>query len=318
MTAQDRILKGTDLATGPYILGTMDFGEKIAPETAAQIVQTAREAGITMYDTSNHYVNGTSEEVLGEIVKPFRDDILITTKAGSQGGEHPLGAEVIRAEVEKSLARLQTDRIDLYLLHRPDWSTPIEETLGVLHELVAEGKIRHLGQSNYAAWQIADFIHRSGDKPAPIVSQQSYNMLARRLEEEYAACAQAFGVPTVVYNPLAGGLLSGKYDLNVERSGTRFEKSWWNNTYWNEPHFAAVEKFKGIADSAGWTPAELALRWVKNQPLVDAVLFGATSVAQLQENLRILDGPAPSADMLEAIDEVWFSTLRGPAMGYNR
>ncbi|MFW2514047.1 aldo/keto reductase [Demequina sp. SO4-13] len=318
MSSSDRILKGTDLDVGPYILGTMDFGEKIDPATAAEIVGVARELGITMFDTSNHYVGGRSEEVLGEIVKPYRDEILITTKAGSQGGERPLSAPVIRKEVDKSLARLQTDYIDLYMLHRPDWSTPIDETLGVLHELIDEGKLRHLGQSNYAAWQIADFIHRSGDKRAPIVAQQSYNMIARRLEEEYAACAETFGVPTVVYNPLAGGLLSGKYDLAEERSGTRFEKSWWRDTYWNEPHFAAVEKLKLIADEAGWTPVELALRWVRHQDLVDAVLFGATSVGQLRENIKILDGPAPDEGMREKIDDVWFSMLRGPAMAYNR
>lgn len=318
MARSDRILKGTDLDIGPYILGTMDFGEKIDPDTARDIVLAAREAGITMFDSSNHYVQGRSEEVLGEIVKSFRDEILITTKAGSQGGERPLSAPVIRQEVEDSLVRLQTDYVDLYLLHRPDWATPIEETLGVLHELIDEGKIRHLGQSNYAAWQIVDFIRRCGDKRAPIVSQQSYNMLARRLEEEYEKCAIAFDFPTVVYNPLAGGLLSGKYDLNEERAGTRFEKTWWNDTYWNEPHFAAIERLRVIADQAGWTPAELALRWVKNQPLVDVVLFGATSTAQLQENLRIMSGPAPDESMKKEIDDVWLSMLRGPAMGYNR
>ena len=313
-----RTLRGTDLDVGPYILGTMDFGGQVDEDTARQLVDIALDHGITMFDTSNHYVQGRSEEVLGRILAPIRDEVLIATKVGSQGGERPLSAPVIRDEVDRSLQRLKTDRIDLYYLHRPDWNTPIDETLEVLQELVEEGKLRYLAQSNYAAWQIADFVHRAGDAPAPTVSQQCYNLLARRLEEEYEACAEAFDIPTIAYNPLAGGLLTGKHDLEAgPPAGTRFEAKWYRETYFNQPHFDAVAQLKVVAEDAGWTLTDMALRWLKHQPMVDSILVGASKVAHLEQNLVALEGPAPDEDMRAAIDEAW-RPLRGAAMAYNR
>src|SRR5690606_29291358 len=159
-------LAGTDMTAGRIIFGTMTFGAQVDEAEATQMVQVCRDAGITMFDTSNNYANGESEEILGRIVKPFRDEVLISTKGGSNVDQEDetlrgLGREAVTKSVEGSLKRLGMDHIDVYYLHRPDRNTPIEETLAALNELIEAGKIRAIGQSNFAAWQIAKMVYIS-------------------------------------------------------------------------------------------------------------------------------------------------------------
>ena len=315
----------TSLEAGRAVLGTMTFGSQVARSEAEAMVGRCRDAGVVMFDTANTYNGGRSEEMLGEIVAPFRDEVQIATKVGSQGpgpsGEGPLAPASIRREVDASLQRLGIDHIDLYYLHRPDWTTPIEETLATLQELVEEGKVGHLGQSNYAAWQMMEMLHiadREGWQPITF-SQPMYNLIARRVEEEYVAFNERHPLQTLVYNPLAGGLLTGKHEPGAgPDENTRFAlNDNYRDRYWNAAMFTAVEALSGIAAEAGVTLTDLALQWLLAQPLVSGIILGASRMEHLEANLQAMDGPAPSPDVCEKVDEVWRS-LRGPVPAYNR
>jgi aryl-alcohol dehydrogenase-like predicted oxidoreductase len=307
-------------------IGTLAFGAKIDQSQAAEIVHRSLDAGVTKFDTANIYNAGRSEEILGRILTPFRDRVQIATKVGSPSGpelannEAPLSRNAIRKAVDASLRRLNTDYIDLYYLHRPDWATPIEETLETLDELVRGGKVRAVGQSNFAAWQGCEMLclaERNG-WPRVGVAQQMYNLLARRLEDEYLPFARRFTVSTVAYNPLAGGLLTGKYRPDREpEPGSRFAQALYRQRYWNRTQLEAVEALREVASDAGVTLMELSLRWLWSRPGVDGVIVGASSLPQLEENLSSLQGPALGQEVEERVDEVW-KRLGGVAPPYNR
>jgi aryl-alcohol dehydrogenase-like predicted oxidoreductase len=312
---------------GPAVLGTMTFGDQTDEAAARRMIEIAREAGVRMFDTANTYNAGRSEEMLGRIVAPFRDDVLIASKVGNRGSDGAsapsgqLRPDAIRLEVEGSLRRLGTDRLDLYYLHRPDWSTPMEETLGACEELVRSGKIRAVGLSNYAAWQFMEALAlaRTNDWSRIIYSQPMYNILARRPDEEYGKFSAQHGIRNIVFNPLAGGLLTGKHRLAEGPSAeTRFAlRASYRDRYWTKEYFDAVNRLDRIAADAAISLVALALRWLDAQPLVHRVLLGASTVQQLTENLRALVGPAPDAETLRRCDEVWQS-LRGVAPAYNK
>lgn len=318
--------KGTGITTGRVVFGTMTFGAQVDESEATAMVERCREAGITMFDTSNNYNGGRSEEILGRIVKPYRSEILISTKGGStveqsDASVKGLSRQAVLKAVDGSLARLGVDYLDVYYLHRPDRVTPIEETLETLAELVAAGKIRHLGQSNFAAWQIAEinYLARANGWPPMLVSQQMYSLIARRIEAEYVEAADRLRLTTVAYNPLAGGLLTGKHSLaSAPAGGTRFAKEIYRDRYWNETQFQAIERLKAIAATAGLTLIELAFRWVLGRPATGAMLLGASSPEQLRANLKAIDGPPIDAATLEACDAVWNDLLAGAAPAYNR
>lgn len=318
-------LAGTDLTVGRVVFGTMTFGAQVDEAEASRMVQTCRDAGITMFDTSNNYAGGASEEILGRIVKPFRDEVVISTKGGSHVDQADpslagLSRKALRHAVDGSLRRLGVDHIDVYYLHRPDWNTPIEETLAALEEIVASGKVRHIGQSNFAAWQIAEMIYLAqlNGWPEIRISQPMYNLLGRRVEAEYEACARRLGLTSITYNPLAGGLLTGKHRPDqAPEQGTRFSKPIYRDRYWNDAQFAAVEKLRSVAEGADLTLVELALRWVGTRPLSDGMLLGASRQEQLEANLQAMEGPSLDDEVMTACDEVW-EDLRGSAPDYNR
>lgn len=315
---------GTDLHISRLVLGTMTFGSQADEAEARSMVELALDAGITMFDTANKYSDGRSEEILGRVLGSARDEVLIATKAFNPMGDGPhdrgLSAPAIRKAIDASLDRLDTSYVDLYYLHQPDWSVPIDETLGVMNELVEAGKVRHIAVSNYAAWQIADIRCRSeangwGDVR---ISQQMYNLLARRVEEEYAAFSADAGMIDIVYNPLAGGLLTGKH--RPDRSpaeGTRFTWDLYRDRYWHGEQFEAVRELSKVADDAGLSLIELSLQWLLGRELTDAVVLGASSSDQLEQNLSAADGPALDAETSQRCDQVW-ERLRGVAPAYNR
>jgi aryl-alcohol dehydrogenase-like predicted oxidoreductase len=321
-----RAVPGTDLRIGRAVLGTMTFGDQVDADQAEQLVHRARDLGVTMFDTANVYNDGCSEQILGRILAPFRDEVQIATKVGvppsSAAPDAPrLDRGSVRRECEASLRRLGVDHVDLYYLHTPDPRTPMPETLAACAELVAEGKVRHLAISNHAAWQITDAVHLADANGWPRVraSQPMYNLLARRIEDEYAACSQHLQLADLVYNPLAGGLLTGKHRFDAAPAeGTRFDRRrQYRDRYWNEDQFTAVERLSAIAADAGVTLVELAVRWLLSRPLVDGVIFGVSSLEHLESNLAAAHGPAPDADTCARIDEVW-DLLRGAAPRYNR
>ena len=177
---------------GRIVFGTMTFGSPVEQDEANAMIRACREAGVTMFDTSNNYVGGRSEELLGSAVKGFRDDVLIATKGGSMVEQSDdsikgLSKKAVHKAIDASLARLGTDYIDVYYLHRPDRNTPIEETLEALSEAVQAGKILALGQSNFAAWQATEmlYVSRAHGWPEVRITQMMYNLLARRVETEY-------------------------------------------------------------------------------------------------------------------------------------
>jgi len=288
-------------------LGTMTFGDTVDADVAGTMIDVALDAGISMIDTANGYAGGATESMLAELLEGRRDRVRLATKAGmphpDAGGRPPLS--------------------DLFYLHQPDRATPLAETLGTVAELVAEGKVGSLGVSNFAAWQIAEVNHvadRVG-APRPVVAQQLYNLVARRLEEEYFEFAEATGLQTMVYNPLGGGLLSGRHRFGERPSEGRFGDSrlagMYTERYWNAELFAAIDTLGRIADEAGLPLSELALRWLLGQERVSSMLLGGSKVSHLQANLAAAArGPLPE-DVVKACAEVGVA-LRGPMPAYNR
>lgn len=321
-----RPLGTTDLRIGRLVLGTMTFGEQVDEDEATRIVELARESGVTMFDTANSYCEGRSEEILGRIVAPFRDEVQIATKVGSYRSGVPKGqprldrASILR-ECGESLRRLGTDRIDLYYLHMPDPMTDIEESLGALDELVRAGDVRHVAMSNYAAWQMTDAIHLARERgwSAPVATQPMYNLIARRLEDELSPMTGHFGLSNIVYNPVAGGLLTGKHRKDVDPDpSTRFGmRRMYRDRYWNDAQFDAVERLSGVADRAGLTIIELALRWLLMRAEVTGIILGVSGLEQLRGNVRAASGPVLDEATLAACDEVW-EDLRGAAPAYSR
>ncbi|HYJ54432.1 MAG TPA: aldo/keto reductase [Mycobacterium sp.] len=316
-----------ELDLTPLVLGTMTFGDTVDAAGATAMVDTALAAGITHIDTANGYAGGESERMLAGVLRDRREEITLATKAGMphpDAGDHaPLSAAGLRASVEGSLTRLGTDHIDLFYLHQPDRATPMSETLATVAELVAQGKIGALGVSNYAAWQIAEANHIADEvgAPRPIVAQQLYNLLARRIEDEYAELAAVTGLVTMVYNPLGGGLLTGRHSFDTAPADGRFGTSrlaqMYKERYWNTAIFDAIQQLSMIADKAGIPVTELALRWLVAKPAAGSILLGGSKVDHLKSNIAAVAKGPLDAELVAACDDVG-AALRGPMPNYNR
>ncbi|MGH9405946.1 MAG: aldo/keto reductase [Terriglobia bacterium] len=320
-----RLLKHTDLNISRVSFGTMTFGSQVDEAAAALIVDRCIEAGINFFDTANMYNRGQAEIILGKALSGKRGSVVVASKVRAPMGEAPdesgLSRTAVHRAIDETLRRLGTDYLDLYYLHWPDNATPIEETLAATHDLVRAGKVRHLAVSNYAAWQVAE-IHCVSERrgyQAPHVSQPMYNLLARAIEEEYVPFCKRYEVAIVPYNPLAGGLLTGKYTAGRDpKAGGRFNNNkLYTDRYWHEDYFSAVEELSGVARDTGKTLVELALEWLLTQPHVDSVILGASGLDQLEENLQACEGPPLGDDVLARCDAVW-RRLRGITPKYNR
>ncbi|MGH9359056.1 MAG: aldo/keto reductase [Terriglobia bacterium] len=322
---EHRTLPHTDLKVSRAAFGAMTFGSQTDEAAARRMVDVCMEAGVNFFDTANVYNDGQSEVILGKALTGRREKVILATKVCNKMGDGPddrgLSRAAVRKAIDASLRRLGTEYVDLYYLHLPDYKTPIEETIAVMDELVQTGKVRYPAVSNYAAWQVAE-IHclcqRRGTK-APYVSQPMYNLLARGIEEEYIPFCKSFEVAMIPYNPLAGGLLTGKYSgARTPVAGGRFDNNpMYQKRYWHEDYFAAVEDLKRIAADEGKTLVELSLQWLLTQPQVDSVILGASRLEQLEENLRACDGGRLGDEVLRRCDAVW-KRLRGITPKYNR
>lgn len=308
-------------------LGTMTFGDTADERGATAMIDLALEHGVTVVDTANAYAGGESERIVGRVLRHRRENVTLVTKAGlphpDAEGAAPLSAGAVRRCLEGSLRRLDTDHVDLFLLHAPDRTTTIEETLGAVAALAAEGKLRAFGVSNYAAWQIAQVREAAArvGAPVPDVAQQLYNLVARRLEDEYAEFASENGVHTMVYNPLGGGLLAGGHAFDEQVSTGRFGDSalavMYRERYWNRAVFDAVGRLAAVADEAGLPLAELSLRWLLGESVVSSVLVGGTRPEHLRDNLRSATrGALPEA--VHAACRAATEPLRGAMPAYNR
>jgi aryl-alcohol dehydrogenase-like predicted oxidoreductase len=318
---------GLELPISQLALGTMTFGDTASEEVSAAMLSAALDAGITVVDTANGYAGGASEEILAKLLPGRRDAVVLASKAGiphPDAGEHsPLSAEGLRRSVEGSLRRLSTDRLDLFYLHQPDRKAPLEETLDVVGQLIRDGKIGAWGVSNYAAWQIGE-LNAAADAagmPRPVVAQQLYNLLATRIEDEYLEFAQHTGLLTMVYNPLGGGLLTGKHTFTESPTEGRFGNSrvaeMYKKRYWDPRLFDAVSQLGGIGDGAGLPLPELSFRWLLSRPGVGSILLGGSKIEQLQSNIDAAAKGALPADVVRACDEV-SAGIRGPMPNYNR
>jgi aryl-alcohol dehydrogenase-like predicted oxidoreductase len=317
-------LRGTDLSVSRLCFGTMTFGGQVNETVAHEMIDRCLDAGINFFDTANVYNKGTSEILLGKALTGRRQRVVLATKVGMKVADGPAEQRLSRAAlfkaIEESLRRLQTDYIDLYYLHQPDYSVLLEETLESLDQLVQQGKVRYPACSNYASWQITRMLwlaDKKGYRPVRI-AQQMHNLLARGIEQEYLPMAKNLGVSTVVYNPLAGGLLTGKHDREQPLEGTRFDKNpMYLDRYWHPAYFDAVEELKALAQSLGRSLTSLSLNWLLTQDEVDVLILGASSLGQLDENLKAAgEGPLQPEAMM-ACDAVW-TKLRGVTPKYNR
>lgn len=320
-------LPGIGKPLSGLVLGTMTFGDTVDSDGAARMLDTALGAGITAVDTANGYAGGATEEILGKLLPTRREEILLATKAGMphpDAREHsPLSAAGLRASVEGSLTRLCVEHIDLFYLHQPDRAAPVSETLATVADLVAEGKIGALGVSNFAAWQIAELNHVAEEvgAPRPVVAQQLYNLLARRIEEEYVEFAMAGDLVTMVYNPLGGGLLTGRHSYEQDPDSGRFGDSrlaeMYKKRYWDQALFDAVGKLTRIASDAGVPLTELSLRWLLSKQVTGSLLLGGSKVEHLRANIDVAGKGALPDDLVAACDAVG-AALRGPMPAYNR
>jgi len=323
-TKMNRKLQGTDLDVSRLCFGTMTFGKPADQAEASRLVNRCIEAGINFFDTANAYQTGVAETMLGIALRGKRDKLIVASKVRGKMGDGPdeegLSKPAILRAVEDSLRRLQTEYLDLYYLHQPDYKVPIQETLEAMNQLVQQGKVRYIASSNYTGWQVCQMLglaKRSGGQ-LPAIAQMMYNLLARGIEQEFVPMTKELGVSIVAYNPLAGGLLTGKHEAASIMPGSRFDQNQqYQDRYWHAQDFAAVERLRTIAAKAGRSLVSLALNWLLHHTATDCVILGASRLEQLDQNLAAAgDGPLPM-DVLAACDEVW-QQLRGPTPVYNR
>jgi 1-deoxyxylulose-5-phosphate synthase len=317
-------LKHTSLDVSRICFGTMTFGGQTDAEAGGKMIDLCVDAGINFLDTANVYNSGASEEMLGRLLEGRRKDFVLASKVRNKMGDGVEMAGLSRAAIfraiEDSLRRLKTDYLDLYYLHLPDYAVPIEESLDAMNELVAQGKVRYLANSNYSGWQVVEmlWIAQRKNYQAPFAGQPMYNLIARGIEQEYLPMSKRFGVSNVVYNPLAGGLLTGKHRRDAPLPGTRFDNNrMYLDRYWHQADFDAVDQLQRIAASAGRSLVSLALNWIYHHTPVECMILGASRVDHLRQNLKVLSDGALDPETLQACDKVW-EKLRGSTPKYNR
>jgi aryl-alcohol dehydrogenase-like predicted oxidoreductase len=309
--------------------GNLPAVYKVDEERAGLLVGRALDEGINFFDTADAYAGGQSERMLGKLLGARRHDVVISTKVGMRTGEALVRTGLSRRHVvascEASLERLGTDYVDLYLVHRFDPITPLEETLQALDDLVRTGKVRYVGFSNWSAWQAAKAVglQHGGGMARFVAAQMYYSLVGRDIEHEVLPFTRDAGIGTMIWSPLASGFLSGKYTReNLKDSDNRlsgfdflpFDK---------EQGFRLVEAMRPIAKAHDATVAQVALAWLLSKPGVDTIILGASKPAQLEDNLRALRVKL-SLDEIRLLDELsphsnyypsWFnSTLRDRAI----
>ncbi len=289
----------------------MNFGTRTDERESRRIIERALERGATCFDTANMYGQGASETILGKALAGRRSQVQLATKVGLfkvNGQPEGLARQRVLQALEESLQRLQTDAVDLYYLHKPDPSTPITETLDAIAQLLAAGKIRSWGVSNFASWQIVeiDLLCDARGLPRPAVSQLLYNLLIRQLDVEYFAFARRFPIHTAVFNPLCGGMLARALAPgSAVPRGTRLESNpIYRRRYWNDSLLALAQGYAELAREEQLDLVTLAYAWLAARPGVDSIIAGPGTVAHLD---AALDGCAAtvSPSARERIDALY-------------
>jgi aryl-alcohol dehydrogenase-like predicted oxidoreductase len=268
-------------------LGTNNFGPRIDYDAARAVVDAALDTDVTLLDTADIYGNGTSEEFIGRALEGRRDRVVVATKFGkpmAEGPDLPRGSrEYIRWAVEGSLRRLRTDTIDVYQMHEPDERTPIEETLGALTELVREGKVRHLGSSNFSAAQIerADVAARDDGLTRFVAAQNHYSLVEREVEDDVLPTCERLGIGLLPYFPLASGLLTGKYRRGEQATEGRLAGREIPTERWER-----LERLQAFAAQRGASLLQVAVGGLLAMPAVVSVIAGATKPEQVRANVE--------------------------------
>lgn len=291
-----RLLGRTGVRVSPLCMGTMTFGDSADEAESARMFRACRDAGINFFDCANGYAGGRSEEVLGGLIADCRADIVLTTKVGFPVGgkginDAGMSRRHIVAQVEGSLKRLKTDRIDVYFIHRFDPDTPIEATMRALDDLVHQGKILYPAVSNWASWQIATALGMSKYEGLARIEclQPMYNLVKRQAEVEILPLAEAEQIGVIPYSPLGGGLLTGKYADGDSTAGRLVENKMYGARYGEPLYYDIAARFAQYARERGYDPTTLAVAWVMSHPAVTAPIIGARNSEQLAASLAALD-----------------------------
>jgi aryl-alcohol dehydrogenase-like predicted oxidoreductase len=288
-----RKLGNSGLKISEIGLGGNNFGARVDEQTSVKVVNHAIDMGINFIDTAPTYDQGHSEEFVGRAIKGKRHQVIIATKFGSMMNEAPSkrgsSRHNIMDAIDASLKRLQTDYIDLYQMHLPDPSTPIEETLRALDDLVKGGKVRYIGCSNFAAWQLGEALWAARVKNLHsfVTVQIQYNLLARKIEEELVPCCRAYNIGVIPHTPLAGGFLTGKYrhgeELSIE--GRLAEPNSFYRRIFTETNWDKLTRLTAFATERGHTVGELAIAWLLAKQWIATVIAGARKIEQVSANV---------------------------------
>jgi aryl-alcohol dehydrogenase (NADP+) len=331
MTLPTTKLGQIGLTVSRLVLGTMTFGLQTDEETSIKILDTAAEAGINFLDTADVYplggglpTAGRTEEIIGRWLKGKREHFIVATKAVGKVGSAPWDQGSSRKHIldaiDASLKRLGTDYVDLYQLHSDDASTPLDETLEALDTVVRAGKVRYIGVSNFLAYRLARALGRADVRHLTrfVSIQPRYNLLFREIERELLPLAQEEGLAVIPYNPLAGGLLTGKHNLTEgPTAGTRFTlgaaAERYQERYWHEREFNTVEKLRTVADLAGLSLTTLAVAWVLANPIITAPIIGASRPEQLFDSLKALEVTLDD-NLKQKLDDITAEYRRGDSL----
>ena len=323
---QYKQLGRTGIKVSPFCLGTMTFGSQIGETEGINVVKAALDNGVNFFDTADGYSGGKSEEILGKALKGIRNSAVVATKVGGTPGKGPndrgLSRKNIFQIVEGSLRRLQTDYIDLYYCHMPDFDTPIEETLFALNDLVQQGKVLYIGCSNFTGWQLSKALRMSERNNLARFEciEPPYNLLTRDIEMELLPLCASEEVGVCVYNPLAAELLTGRHEYGKKPAEGRFTLGdigpRYMERYWLEVNFQAIDRLQKIAKEHGCTMPQFALAWILQNPTITSAISGVINVEQLEENIAATEITL-SLEELQACDEVW-AMFRPPRYHYAR
>ena len=301
-----RRLGNSGLKISEVGLGGNNFGWWADEQTSNTVVNHAIDTGINFIDTADVYDRGHSEEFVGKAVKSKRSQVIIATKFGAPMGDGPNerggSRYYIMKAVDASLKRLQTDYIDLYQIHFPDPTTPIEETLRALEDLVRAGKVRYIGCSNFAAWQLCEALwtSRANNLQSFVTVQPRYNLFDRRIETELVPCCQAYGIGVIPYSPLAGGLLTGKYRQGEEPPEGRLSGQMPQSTgLFSEANWNKLAKWEAFATKHGHTMGELAIAWLLSKPWLSTVIAGARRIEQVSANVAAAEWKLTTEEVAE-------------------
>ena len=319
-----RRLGKSGLEVSPICLGTMMFGDNTTEEEAGRIVASAREGGVNFIDTADVYCKGESERITGKLIAPDRDRWVLATKVANPMGDDPnrrgTGRKWVTRAIDESLERLDTDYVDVYYIHRDPGDVPMEETVEVMGDLIAAGKVRYWGVSNLRGWRIAECVRacREVGVPQPIVCQPYYNAMNRQPENDILPACAHYGIGVVPYSPLARGVLVGKYKPGEKppegsRAGRNDKRMM--QTEFREESLAIAQKLKAHAEKKGMTAGDFAFNWVLANPIVTSVIAGPRTLEQWQAYMGSV------GKKLDAEDEKLLDSLVHPGHpstpGYN-